>query len=273
MQLPETFRRQARRARRLYALAGSSHRCYLCDRALRRFLPYRDGVRSLSPVTRALEVIGSDVENFACPACGCHDRERHLAMYFDRLDLWSRLRGATVLHFAPEGALSPRIAARNPASYLRADLVPATADVQRMDITRIPLADGSVDVVICNHVLEHIPDDRRALAELARVTRPGGIAVLQTPWSPLLDKMFSDPAVTSEELRNRLFGQEDHVRVYGHDLFRRIADAGFAVRRYSHEETLHGLDAVYFGVNAREDLVLATREPVPMPTTAPGASR
>lgn len=241
--------------------AGIRHDCYLCRQQVKEFRPWRGGNCNMPAIHHALGIIGSDVDNFLCPACKCHDRERHLVMYFDRLDLWSRFNGATVLHVAPEANLVPRIVAMKPAEYIRADMMPTSPEIRQMDITRIPLADASVDIVICNHVLEHIPDDRRALSELARVTRPGGFAILQTPWSPLLNDMLCDPTVTTDELRLRLFGQEDHVRVYGRDLFRRIEEAGFRVERRSHAATLPDLDPARYGVNADEDLILAIRLP------------
>lgn len=241
--------------------AASRHDCYLCRQQIKTFRSWRGGSSNMPAIHHALGIIGSDVDNFLCPACKCHDRERHLAMYFDRLGLWARFAGATVLHVAPEANLVPRIVAAKPAEYIRADMMPASPEIRQMDITRIPLPDAGVDVVICNHVLEHIPDDRRALSELARVSRPGAIAILQTPWSPLLNDMFCDPTVTRDELRLRLFGQEDHVRVYGHDLFRRIEEAGFRVERHSHTATLSDFDPARYGVNVEEDLVLAVRLP------------
>lgn len=240
------------------ALLGTGRCCYLCRRQVRRFLPYRPG-QAPSPVTRALEVIGSDTLNFECPACGCHDRERHLAMFFDRLGFWTRIAGADVLHFAPEARLAPRVEAAGPASYVQADLIASSPQMRSMDLTAMPLEDGSIDLLICNHVLEHVPDDRRAFSEVARVLRPGGRAVLQTPWSPILSLSFSDPSVTSEAMRHRLFGQEDHVRVYGLDLFTRIEEAGLVVHRHRHADTLADLDAAYYGVNPREELIVAEK--------------
>jgi ubiquinone/menaquinone biosynthesis C-methylase UbiE len=126
-------------------------------------------------------------------------------------------------------------------------------------VTKIQYPDSHFDIVICNHVLEHVPDDRRALSELFRVLKPGGLAILQTPYSSVLTNSFSDPAIDTNELRYVCYGQEDHVRIYGRDFFARIEEAGFQMRLRTHEECLSDLDASYFGVNPMEDLILAAK--------------
>ena len=100
--------------------------------------------------------------------------------------------------------------------YLSADLNSPSAMV-KMDITNIKYEDNSFDVIICNHVLEHIPDDRKAMSELYRVLKPGGWAILQVPISLLLNKTYEDPTVTTPEEREKVFGQSDHVRIYAKD--------------------------------------------------------
>jgi len=97
--------RAIRLVSRGFAILGSAKLCYACNRRVGRFLPYRGGWKDVPPRIRALDVIGSDVENFSCPRCGAHDRERHLLMYFDRAGMWKRIAGAAVLHFAPERVL------------------------------------------------------------------------------------------------------------------------------------------------------------------------
>jgi len=242
-----------------YETSGRKHLCYICGRTLRRFRPYGNGSQSVSAFTRELQVIGSDVENFSCPLCGCHDRERHLVMYFDRLSLWGKVKGGDVLRFAPERHFSARIERQRPTTYIKADLFPSSPDIQQIDATRIPFGDEHFDVIICNHVLEHIPDDRKVLSELFRVLRPGGFAVLQTPYSSLLENSFCDSSVNSDELRARFYGQEDHVRVYGRDLFRRIQEAGFELCVRRHADVLSDIEPSFYGVNARENLILGTK--------------
>jgi SAM-dependent methyltransferase len=206
-----------------------------------------------------LEVVGSDVDSFECPHCGCHDRERHFCMYFDRLDLWDRVTDRDVLHIAPEERLPERIAEAGPSSYIKGDLHPRSTEVQKVDITQIEFSDSSFDLIICNHVLEHVQDDKRAIAEFFRVLKSGGIAILQTPYSAILRNSFCDIGVDTDKLRRRLYGQEDHVRIYGRDLFERIESVGFEIQRESHADALDAFSPVVYGVNPREDLVICRR--------------
>ena len=102
--------------------------------------------------------------------------------------------------------------------------------MQVMDVGALPLDDNAFDLVICNHVLEHIPDDAKAMSELYRVLRPGGEAILQVPISLNLDRTYEDFSILSHEGREREFGQEDHCRIYGTDYRDRLELAGFTVR-------------------------------------------
>lgn len=238
---------------------GNQHCCYICGHTFNHFYPFRDGWKSISPFIIELRGIGSDVINFRCPFCGSHDRERHLFMYFDKLDLWSHFKDGCVLHFAPESHLAKKIEHHRPVTYVKADISPDRIDVQKIDATDIPFPDSEFDFIICNHILEHIIDDRRALSELFRVLKPGGYAVLQTPYSSVLAESFCDPAINTEELRKHYYGQEDHVRYYGRDIFQKIEKAGFSLRLTRHQDILPEPDHFYYGVNPKEDLILATK--------------
>ena len=133
-----------------------------------------------------------------------------------------------MLHIAPEKCIATRLRARKNIDYLSADIASPGAMV-KMDITDIHFPAESFDVIYASHVLEHVPDDRKAMRELHRVLRRGGWAVLQVPvWRPTTNE---DPTVTDPNERERLFGQSDHVRMYGHDgeYERRLARAGFDV--------------------------------------------
>jgi ubiquinone/menaquinone biosynthesis C-methylase UbiE len=132
--------------------------------------------------------------------------------------------------------------------------------MEAIDATQIPHPNESVDFLICNHVLEHVPDDRRALSEFYRVLRRGGHAVLQTPFSPILCNAFEDGGITSDDLRNICYGQEDHVRLYGQDLFTRIEAAGFTLLLRQNGEFFSEQDSAYYGVNPREDLILVRKD-------------
>jgi SAM-dependent methyltransferase len=243
------------------ASLGSGKLCYACGRRIGRFLPYRGAWRGVPPLIKALEVIGSDVKNFSCPRCGAHDRERHLLMYFDHAEVWPRIEGGSVLHFAPERILSERIANARPVRYIKADLFPAAPEVVREDITNLSFDARSFDLVIANHVLEHVTDDQAAMREIMRVLKPGGLAVLQTPYSDKLVNTFEDPGVCEDESRLQAFGQEDHVRLYGKDLFSKLENVGFVPKILTHDAALEKYDAVVYGVNRREPFICMGRPP------------
>ncbi|MEM9023365.1 MAG: methyltransferase domain-containing protein, partial [Bacteroidota bacterium] len=129
----------------------------------------------------------------------------------------------------PEQRLRHKLKRMTNVQYINADLDPRLADVQ-MDITAIPHGDNHFDLVICNHVLEHIPDDRLAMRELFRVLKPGGQAILQVPIGLTLEQTIEDPSITDPAEREVRFGQFDHLRIYGQDYSDRLAEAGFDVQ-------------------------------------------
>jgi SAM-dependent methyltransferase len=137
-----------------------------------------------------------------------------------------------VLHVAPERGIAEWLTRRSVVEYLAGDLTPERYDfvpAVRVDVARLQFADAQFDLLICNHVLEHVPDDRLAMRELFRVLRPGGQAILQVPISDALTLTREDPAVTEPHERERMFGQADHVRIYGRDYSDRLSAAGFVV--------------------------------------------
>lgn len=222
-------------------------------------MPYRGGARGVQPLSRALRVIGSDVENFACPRCGAHDRVRHLLLYLRATHLLDDMKDKAVLHFAPERRLAAIIEATKPTTYVKADLFPASQDVMRVDMLAMPFDDQTFDFLIANHVLEHVTDDGKALSEIHRVLRVGGYAILQTPFSPRLTRTWQNEGIDTDDARLVAFGQEDHVRVYGRDIFEHFASAGFRSLVAQHDELLPDIDAARLGVNAREPFFLFRR--------------
>lgn len=236
-------------------------RCVMCGHRIGRFLPVHGGWRAAPPLMLALEMVGSDLDHFECPRCGCNDRERHLLMFLQAAGVLSALKGKSVLHFAPEKRLAPRIVAAGPARYVKADLYPQAVDVIRVDMLAMQFADASFDVVIANHVLEHVDDDLRALAEIRRVLKPDGIAILQTPFSKALQHTWSDPGITGKSARAQAYGQDDHVRLYGRDILERFASAGLRSEVRQHAELLPGCDAAETGVNPSEPFFLFRNSP------------
>jgi SAM-dependent methyltransferase len=178
--------------------------CPICDATFLRFARTRPAGR----------------DRGTCPRCGSRQRHRHLWLWLRR---HADLRGARVIHFAPEAPIERRLRAEVP-DYVTADLEPGGADLQ-LDLQALDLPDAGYDVVLCVHVLEHVPDDAAAMRELRRILRPGGWGIVQVPI--LRGMTDEDPAITDPAERLRRFGQADHVRVYGRDFGDRLRAAGF----------------------------------------------
>lgn len=212
------------------------------------------------PFMEALNMVGSDPKNFKCMYCGASDRERHLFMYFKKLELWNRIPSFSILHFAPERNLSERIKSLNPVEYIKADLFPKDETIQKVDATDIPFEVGKFDLIICNHVLEHIPDYRKALQEIYRVLKAGGVAILQTPYSKLLMKNFEDESINSPELQLFFYGQRNHVRVFGEQqFFSDLESVGFELNIISNDVYFTEEECFYYGVNKMEDLIMVRK--------------
>lgn len=163
-----------------------------------------------------------------CGGCGSLERHRLLHLYLTRGGV-NALDGRRVLHVSPESIIA-RLAARA-AFYVASDPDLPGMDL-RADVTRLPLADASFDLVLCSHVLEHVPDDAAALAEFRRVLRPGGAAVLMVPTVEGWTRTYEDWSITDPEQRALHFGRWDHVRFYGRDFIDRVRRAGFAASAF-----------------------------------------
>ncbi len=245
--------------RQLYRHTGYQKVCVICDSHVGKFLPYRNGKRA--PLMVALDCVGSDVNNFECPRCGCHDRERHLFLYLKKLELFDKFADASILHFAPEHCLSTLIENKKPMKYIRGDLYPKTSDIEKIDMQSILYPDEYFDFVIANHVLEHVSDDLAALSEIRRVLKVGGYAFLQTPFSPTLSKTFSDSGIDTDFARYHAYGQEDHVRLYGNDIVERFESVGFKSHMVSHNDAIVEIEPTRHGVNVNEPFFLFERMP------------
>lgn len=230
------------------------HYCVMCEQKVRRFVPFRGG--KPPALMRALDIVGSDVKNFECPRCGAHDRERHLLMYLEKSGLLADMHGKSVLHFAPELRLARRIVDVEPARYVPCDLYPNSPNVLRVDMLQMQFDAQSFDLVIASHVLEHVGDDLRALNEIHRVLKPGGYAILQTPYSARLHHTWQDPGIDTDEARLQAYGQADHVRLFGRDIFDRIAGVGFDSRVQQHSTLLNDVDPIQAGINVAEPFFL-----------------
>jgi SAM-dependent methyltransferase len=203
---------------------GGSLKCPLCEGNFSHFLPIGWDL----PILKEKQVIGAGYRHAGCPRCRSYDRERLVYLYLKVRRPYLFSESITLLHVAPEASLAAKLGSCANIRYISADLDSPLAAVQ-MDITAISDKDSTYDVIICNHVLEHIEQDSLAMGELFRVLKPGGLAILQVPISYLLDKTFEDFAIKDPGERERAFGQHDHVRIYGEDYVNRLEGAGFTV--------------------------------------------
>lgn len=233
--------------------------CVFCEKNVSQFLPYKNGSRGRSTFTAAMCVVGSDVDNFSCPWCGSHDRERHLYLYMQKLELFNELTSYDVLHFAPEKLLGELLGQMVKGRYIKADLFPLTPDIKEVDITNMSFDEQGFDLIIANHILEHVDDVSKALHEIYRVLKKGGYCILQTPYSEKLQHTFCDPGINDDFSRFQAYGQEDHVRLFGRDIFDIITESGLESIVKTHDQLLSDIDTVKYGVNAKEPLFLFRR--------------
>lgn len=234
---------------------GDAYTCPFCQGRFSTLLPAGSRLQVL--VER--QVIGGGYRPCAtCPRCYSTDRERLVHLYLTREKAFVFRDAISVLHVAPERNLSKFLRTFANITYRSGDLGSPLADV-KMDITDIPDRDNSHDVVICNHVLEHIPDDRRAMAELWRVLKPGGFAILQVPISHTIPATIEDFSKTTETEREAAFGQRDHVRIYGPDYPQRLASVGFSVRAYDHRTEVDRGEAARLGLLDGETIFVCTK--------------
>ena len=189
------------------------------NKSFRTFLPYGYGTQRpnvLSPSTLSLE------------------RHRLLWLYLkNETDFFTAPK--KVLHMAPEQCFIKRFKKLKNLDYITADLYSPIVDV-KADLLNLPFKDNSFDVIFCNHVLEHIVDDAKAMSELYRVLKPNGMGIFQIPQDLSLEKTYEDFSITSPEERAKHFGQYDHVRVYGKDYFNRLRKAGFIVNEVNYSK-------------------------------------
>ncbi len=204
-----------------FFLRGKKYTDPIDGRSYRRFLPY--GYEKIR-------------ENALAPGTLSLERHRLFWLYLtNKTSFFSEAQ--RVLHFAPEQAFLKRFRKLKHLQYTTTDLNSPIADV-KADICDLPFEDHSFDFIICNHVLEHIPDDTTAMQELYRVLAPGGIAIIQVPYDRNREQTFEDDTITDRKERARIFGQYDHVRVYGMDYFRKLAAVGFVVEGVDYTATL-----------------------------------
>jgi SAM-dependent methyltransferase len=185
--------------------------CPVCDSELPTFIP--GGVNGR--------------ENAMCPKCGSLERNRAAYLFLkEETNIFDE--NIKMLHFAPERVLSEIFRKKENIDYLPVDLNPNMHDVkEKMDIQDIKYPDNTFDFIYCSHVLEHVPNDKKAMKELYRVLKPNGKAIIQVPLNPNYEETYEDPSFNTPELRLKHYGQSDHVRYYGLDFQKKLENAGF----------------------------------------------
>lgn len=217
--------------RRLFA--GEQHYCPICQSHVRVFL-------SLHRVYHKW-----------CPVCRSLQRHRLVWLFLQqRTDLFQPVP-RTLLHFAPEPAFTEKFRELDHIRYVSADRYDPAAMV-KLDLCDLPARTAAVDIVFCSHVLEHVPDDRQAIGELHRVLNDQGWAIILVPIFGEIS--FEDPSITDPVERERVYGQHDHVRLYGKDFSERLEQGGFVVTPVTTEAFTSPADLERFGIEAGETI-------------------
>jgi predicted SAM-dependent methyltransferase len=211
------------------------------------------------PVLKEKQVVGGGYRlHHRCPFCYSQDRERLVYLYLKmRTDIFKQK--VRLLHVAPEAKLHQILSVQPNISYLSIDLSSKLANV-KVDITQMSFKENSFDVIICNHVLEHIQDDRKAMHELYRILTPKGWAILQVPISNLLETTYENPSIKKPEEKEKKFGQRDHVRIYGKDYTYKLEAAGFKVEVFNFVKEFNKSSAYKFGISKDENIYRCSKK-------------
>ncbi|MGB3781083.1 MAG: methyltransferase domain-containing protein [Tunicatimonas sp.] len=208
--------------------------CPVDGRSYRKFLPYG----RVHPRPNAL-----------CPGSLTLERHRLLWLYLqEKTNFFDK--PIRLLHVAPEICFVERFERLSHIDYISADLDSPWAQV-KMDLHDIPFADNSFDVVLCNHVMEHVRDDIQCMREILRVLKPGGWAIIQSPTYDL-ETTYEDPSIIDPKERERAYGQDDHLRRYGHDYGDRLRQAGFVVTEDDYVKHFSGEKIRYYALLPEE---------------------
>ncbi len=234
--------------------SGRKYHCPFCGHWSRKLA--LTGIDS--PATEKFKIVGAGLRAGACIKCKSKDRERLVYIYLTNVLEILDLKSAHILHIAPERNIKAFFKQNGFENYISGDKFCAgyiyDADVMELDVTNLAFDDNLFDIVICNHVLEHVEDDIKAMSEINRVLKPGGKAILQVPIAYQLKVTYEDKNIVSESDRHIHFGQKDHVRVYGIDYFERLEKCGFKT------ETLDLYSTnPKFGLNKNERVIVCEK--------------
>jgi len=226
---------------RFFYYIGDKFTCPICSGHFRRLLPFGAKKR----------------QNAECPKCGSLERHRLLWLYLrDRTNFFTD--HLKILDIAPLYYLQKKFKKLGNLDYISADISSPIAMI-KMDITDINLPNNQFDCIICYHVLEHISDDTKAMKELYRILKPGGWAILQVPVDPNRGKTYEVSKIVSSWERERVFGQKDHVRVYGRDYKNRLEEAGFVVKVDNYVQQLEDSVIRQYALMRNEEIYLCSK--------------
>ena len=207
----------------------------------RKFLPY--GYQKLRP-------------NALCPGTLSLERHRLLWLYLERETRFLE-QPLKVLHLAPEQVLYKKFKSFEHWDYTTADLHSPLAEV-KADICALPFEENTYDLILCNHVLEHIQDHIKAMEELYRILKKGGTLIAQVPLEEQREKTFEDNSILDKKERTKVFGQYDHVRIYGKDFYSLLDQVGFKSQAISYASSLTEEEFNLFGLQ-KESIPLAKK--------------
>ncbi len=228
-----------------FYLKGDTYTDPIDGNSFRKFLPYgysKQRKNALSPSTLSLE--------------------RHRLMWLflkNETSFFTSSKKIKTLHIAPEQCFLKIFKKQKNLDYITSDLESPIADV-KADICNLPFKDDSFDVVFCNHVLEHIPGDKKAMQELFRVLKKGGFGVFQIPQDMSRENTFEDASITDKKERTKIFGQYDHVRVYGRDYFNKLRSVGFKVDEVDYTQRITPKELDRFCLMKNEILPVCYKE-------------
>lgn len=223
--------------------------CPICKSEIRLYLPAGEKNRP----------------NCQCPVCRSLERHRTLCLYLDRNPQLLSGEGNKIklLHFGPEAAFIDKFIKEDNIDYYPVDINPHFPNIREVvDITDIPYADNTFDLIICNHVMEHIPDEQRALKEMLRVLKCGKTAIINVPVFSNLDITLEKEEYNTPELRNQYYGQVDHVRKYGNDYMQRVSNSGFHVEKILPNRLYSPEELICFGIYENEEVYLCTKKTI-----------
>lgn len=235
---------------------GNTYTCPFCGFNSRALAPVGHDI----PVLIEKHVIGAGRRKAGCYKCGSRDRERLIYTYLKRtINLFDNAnKHLKILHIAPEKNLSKSLLDFGFDNYICGDIFTKgysyPEHVKNINILNIPYSENTFDLIICNHVFEHIPNDMDAMNELYRVLKDDGKAILQVPISKNTYQTFEDFSIIDPDQREIVFGQFDHLRIYGQDYTERLSSVGFKVEKYNFPEAYN-----QYGFNKDEDIFIAKK--------------